>query len=760
MQATSRAIAIALIVIIAATGWVSFRLLEPPAVVPASEGDKIFSAERALSFLKEVAKEPHPGGTPAHDVVRDYILNYCKQMELETNLMDQTGLAVSTTSISAGRAQNILARMKGTRAEKTILVMAHYDSQPNTPGAGDDGVGVAAMMEAIQLLKKEEPLANDILFLFTDLEECGMLGAEAFVSQYARLDSIALIINLEARGNAGVGFTFEFSKLNGWMMRQYSRAVERPYANSFAYEIYKMMPNYTDFTVFKETNISGFNTALINGYAYYHSMVDRVENLDPRSLQHLGDILTQSLQHFGNLPLDNTKDEDMIFFTPFGSLLLLYPVSMDIPLMAFAFFLWIVLVFLGNRKRRIKGDSLFAGMGLFIAFFILSGLLVWGLGQLILFVYPHYTNFYSNNFYNATDYLWSVAGVVMLCFVLLFKNVASKDALVSVLFGTVFMLLLIMVGIKLYLNTGAYLVYYPVIILLIVYLALFTWNVTRKDSPVLYGFAQAIVIIPALALWLPIAHTIYVVFSLAMPVGAVVLLAFCVPFLLPTLGFINSLGRVVAWIFPAALILTGLVLGHIHSVYTNRYPLQTELMYANDADSNVSFWISTQKKLDPWLAYYFQGTARENFDEFYPDRGDVFWKSEAPAQSFPKGKVEVVEDSLVDSKRHITLRVIPDSISRGFRIYFVDNVLPLAINDRLIDASLVGELRFIQFYASTPGGTTIELEMQPGEPLDIWVIEQRPGLPDNLLKVQLPEDFIYRPDYISNSTQVKYELKL
>lgn len=760
MQATSRAIAIALIIIIVAVSWVSLKLLEPPNVVPASEGDNIFSAERALIFLKEIAKEPHAGGTRAHDVVRDYILNYCRQMGLETDLMDQTGLAVSNTSISAGRAQNILARMKGTRAEKAILVMAHYDSQPNTPGAGDDGVGVASMMEAMQLLKNGEPLANDILFLFTDLEECGMLGAEAFVSQYPQLDSIALIINLEARGNAGVGFTFEFSKLNGWMMRQYSRAVERPYANSFAYEIYKMMPNYTDFTMFKETNISGFNTALINGYAYYHSMADRVENLDPRSLQHLGDILTQSLQHFGNLPLNNTKDEDMIFFTPFGSLMLLYPVGLDVPLMAFAFFLWFIIVLLGSKKRRIKVDSLFAGMGLFISFFILSGLLVWGLAQLILLIYPHYTNFYSSNFYNATDYLWAVAGVVMLCFILLFKYVASKDALVSVMLGTVFMLLLIMVGIKLYLNTGAYLVYYPVIILLIVYLALFSWNITRKDSPVLYGFTQAIVIVPALALWLPIAHTIYVVFSLEMPVGAVLLLAFCVPFLLPTLGFINSLGRFTAWIFPAGLIITGLVLGHIHSIYTDRYPLQTELMYANDADSNASFWISTQQKLDPWLAYYFEGSAREDFDEFFPGRGDIFWKSEAPARSFPKGKVEVLEDSVVDSIRHISLKVIPDSSSRGFRVYFVDTALPVRLNDRSIDASQVSEVKFIQFYASTPGGTTIELEMLPGEPLDIWVIEQRPGLPDDLLKVPLPEDFIYRPGNISNSTQIKYELKI
>ncbi|HMG92814.1 MAG TPA: M28 family peptidase, partial [Chryseolinea sp.] len=546
MQTASRAIAVALILVVIAVSWVSLRLVEPPDVVPASEGEKNFSAERSVTFLKEIAKEPHPGGTPSHDVVRDYILSYCRQIGLETNLMDQTGLVARPMSITAGRTQNILARMKGSRSGKSILVTAHYDSQPNTPGAGDDGIGVAAMMESMRLLKNEQPLVNDILFLFTDLEECGLLGAEAFVSQYPELDSIGLIINLEARGNAGVGFTFEFSKLNGWMMREYSQAVERPYANSFAYEIYKMMPNDTDFSMFRETNISGFNTALINGYAYYQSMEDRVENLDPRSLQHLGDLLTQSLQHFGDLPLDNTKDEDMVFFTPIGSFMVLYPLSLDLPLMALAFVLWFALVILGTKKRRLKGSSIFAGMGLFIGFFVLSGLLVWGLAKLILLIYPHYTNFYSNNFYNATDYFWTVAGVVLLCFIALFKHVASKDSLVSVMLGAVFMLLVIMIGIKLNLNTGAYLIYYPVIILLIVYLVLFSLKVTRKDSPVVYGLTQVIVIVPALALWIPVAYTIYVVFSLAMPLGAVLLLVFCAPFLLPTLGFVNSFGR-----FPA-----------------------------------------------------------------------------------------------------------------------------------------------------------------------------------------------------------------
>jgi len=760
MQTTSRAIAIALAVIIFIIGWVSFKLMEPPAVVPASEGSNRFSAERAMTFLNEIAKEPHAGGTPAHSVVRDYILGYCRQMGLETELMDATGLVAYPLSITAGRAQNILARMKGSQPGKTILVMSHYDSQPNTPGASDDGIGVAAMMESIRLLKSQPQPVNDILFLFTDLEECGLLGAEAFVNQYEELDSIALLMNLEARGNSGVGFTFEFSKLNGWMMREYKKAVDRPFANSFAYEIYKLMPNDTDFSMFRDTNITGFNTALIYGYAYYHSMIDRVENLDPRSLQHMGDILFQSLQHFGKISLDNTKDSDMVFFSPIGSLMVLYPLSWDIPLMGFAFFLWFFLVILGHKRRRIKVSSLFAGMGLFICFFVLSALLVYGLAKLILIVYPHYTNFYSDNFYNATDYFWSVAGAVLLCFVGLFKYASSKDSLVSVMLGTLFMLLVIMVGIKVNLNTGAYLIYYPVIVMLVVYVALFNWNITRKDSPVTYGLSQLLVITPALALWLPVAYTIYVAFSLAMPLGAVLLLVFCGPFLLPTLVFMNSLGRFGVWIFPLGLIITGLVMGHLNSKYTDRYPLQTELMYAHDLDSNSSYWISTQENLDPWLMNYFKGKGKEEFDEFYPERGDIFWKNEAPSQPFQKGKIEVLNDSLVEMRRHLTLRISPDSTSRGFRIYFFNNVMPVKLNERPIEVSLVTELKFIQFEAPTAGGTVIELEMLPDQPLDISIIEQRSGLPPGLLTTPLPENFIHRPDYISNTTQVKYSVKI
>jgi hypothetical protein len=520
------------------------------------------------------------------------------------------------------------------------------------------------------------------------------------------------------------------------------------------------MPNDTDFSMFRNTNVSGFNTALLNGYSYYHSMEDKVENLDLRSLQHMGDILTQSLQHFGKISLDNTKDEDVVFFTPVGSFMVLYPLIWDIPLMGFAFFLWFVLIVLGNKRRRIRFGWLVAGMGLFICFFVLSALLVYGLSKLILLVYPHYTNFYSDNFYNATDYFWAVCGVVLLCYVALFKYAASGDALVSVTLGTVFTLLLVMIGIKVNLNTGAYLIYYPVIVMLIVYLGLFKWNITRKEVPALYGLGQLLVIAPALALWFPVAYTIYVAFSLEMPLGAVLILVFCGPLLMPALGFMNSLGRFTVWIFPIALIVTGVVMAHLNSNYTDRYPLQTQLSYTHDSDSSASYWISTQEKLDPWLANYIQGTVKEDFDEFYPDRGDIFWKSTAPLQQLGKGKIEVLNDSLGEMRRHLRLRILTDSTCRAFRMYFFDNVLPVKLNERPIETSLLTELRVIVFHAPAPGGTTIELEMLPNEPLDIRVIEQHPGLPNALLTTPLPENFIYGPDYLSNTTQVKYDIIL
>lgn len=739
----------------------SLRLLAPPAVVPSAQGDEKFSAERALIFLSVIASEPHPSGTPAHERVRDYIFNYCQRMGLETQIMDKTGVEVYPKMVRAGRAQSIIARLKGTGSGKAILVMAHYDSQPHTPGATDDGAGVAAMMEAIRLLKNFPPLKNDVLFLFTDQEETGLFGAQTFVEQYDKLQDVGLIMNFEARGNAGVDLTFEFSSGNGWVVKEYSKAVKAPLANSFAYEIYKAMPNDTDFTMFRKTGIAGFNSAYIEGHSYYHSMVDRIENMDLRSLQNHGNILIQSLKHFGDLSLDNTKSEDVVFFNPVGTLLWIYPLGWDVPLMVLAIVLWLVVVMVGYRSGRIKVGPIFGGAGLFLGFLILSSVLSWGLAKLVSTIYPHYTNFYNNDFYNISDYFFTIIGLVLLSFILLFKKTSVRASFESVLMGSVFMLLLLMVGIKWLLHTGAYLLYYPVIILLVVYLVLFWFKITRDEKPTSYGFAQLILITPALLLWMPMAYIIYVVFSLALPFGAVVMLAFCVPFLIASLGFIQSWAKTYTWVGPTLLIFIGLMIGHRNSEYTTRYPLQSELMYVVDTDANAAFWVSNQKQLDTWLQHYIKTTEKQPLKEIYPTLDLKFWKNSAPVTDISKGKIVVLKDSVVSGTRLLTLQVMQDSLSLSVDLNFSQGVELLKVNEGNIDLSNMKEKPTrLNYSAPAREGIKVELKAPAKAAVEIRVVERKLFIPSSVLTAPMPDNFITAPGNLAGTTQVKYTVKI
>lgn len=50
--------------------------------------------------------------------------------------------------------------------EFSILINAHYDSIPGSPGASDDGIGVACMLEVIRAMSKGAAMRRPIIFLF------------------------------------------------------------------------------------------------------------------------------------------------------------------------------------------------------------------------------------------------------------------------------------------------------------------------------------------------------------------------------------------------------------------------------------------------------------------------------------------------------------------------------------------------------------------------------------------------------------------
>ena len=214
-----------------------------------------------------------------------------------------------------------------------MVLMAHYDSVSSAPGAGDDASGVASILEIVRALKHGPPIQRDIIVLFTDGEEPGLLGAEAFAHAHPWMKDAGLILNFEARGNRGPSLLFETSQNNQPLIHFVARVAPYPIGSSLFYELYKILPNDTDFTVFRPAGIPGLNFAFGEGLEAYHSPLDTPDHLSLASLQHHGSYGLALTRHFGQLDLKALRNSqgDDVFFDWFGSRLVTYSQQLGAP---------------------------------------------------------------------------------------------------------------------------------------------------------------------------------------------------------------------------------------------------------------------------------------------------------------------------------------------------------------------------------------------------------------------------------------------
>ena len=266
----------------AALGLSSFWL---PAPLPAGASPTLFSAARALEHVKAIAQAPHPTASAENRRVREYVLAQMGELALKPRAIEGQQGGVKLV--------NLYGELEGTQpAKPPILLVTHYDSTPNGPGAADDATGVATILETVRALEARGPLRNRIGILITDGEELGLMGAKAFIRDQPDLwRDVRLVVNLEARGNHGPVLMFETGRDNGGLIRLFSQACPVPVAASFSQDIYRRMPNDTDFTVFMNAGKRGFNFSFVGGLAYYHSPQDTPANLSLRTLQHYGSCL-------------------------------------------------------------------------------------------------------------------------------------------------------------------------------------------------------------------------------------------------------------------------------------------------------------------------------------------------------------------------------------------------------------------------------------------------------------------------------------
>ena len=266
------------------------RLIALPAP-PAHAAPGQFDASRAVARLAFVLgdERPHPVDSANGDAVRDRLIQAMRGVGLAPRISDDfacNGFARSR-AVSCARVRNLVAEI-GPASGPALLLAAHYDSATAGPGAADDGIGVATMLEIAANLRGR-PLSRGVIFLIDEGEEAGLIGARAFLDRDPAAARVDAVLNMEARGVSGPAIMFETSRPNAAAVALYRAAATRPLANSLSADLYGLIPNSTDVNVFKARPWTILNFAIIGNETRYHSPGDRVEALDRASLQHMGD---------------------------------------------------------------------------------------------------------------------------------------------------------------------------------------------------------------------------------------------------------------------------------------------------------------------------------------------------------------------------------------------------------------------------------------------------------------------------------------
>jgi hypothetical protein len=316
-----------------------FAAAQPPSPLPADAPADRFSAGRAMADVRVIAREPHPSGSVANDVARAHLTERLRALgftvrQTAVPLPAKARAHVAKRGAPAETAVNIIGLRPGRDpAAPAVLLMAHYDSVPGSPGAADDASGVAAALEIARAIPQADQ-ARDLIVLLTDGEEAGLIGARGFFgrdrdAKAMRDDPLAgrtgVVINMESRGGGGRAMMFETGPNNGNMIGLLRRVVGDPAANSLAVKIYELLPNDTDFTPARQRGLPGYNFAFIGDARQYHSPVATPDALDQGALQHMGGQgldLARALLTDAALP---APADDAVFSDVLGAFVIAYP---------------------------------------------------------------------------------------------------------------------------------------------------------------------------------------------------------------------------------------------------------------------------------------------------------------------------------------------------------------------------------------------------------------------------------------------------
>jgi hypothetical protein len=277
--------------------------------------DTGFSLERAAKHVRMLATAfgSRPTGSQANRQARDYVVGQLQQAGFAVRL--QEAMADTESGLTTP-VVNVIATRPG-RQRETIALVSHYDSPPESRGAADDGLGVAVCLEAGRVLAARTAPRYTLLIAVTDGEELGLMGARTLKSA-PEFAPVRTFLNFEAVGTTGPARLFQSGPGNSWLAAAWAASAPFPAGSSLFTEIYRRLPNDTDFSVLKQSGMPGLDFAPTGNTFAYHTRLDTPSHLASATIQQLGDNTVRLVDALEAVDILQRTSDDGTFFDVAG----------------------------------------------------------------------------------------------------------------------------------------------------------------------------------------------------------------------------------------------------------------------------------------------------------------------------------------------------------------------------------------------------------------------------------------------------------
>lgn len=703
-------------------------------LAPLSE----FSVKRAVEHIDIISEKPHFVGSEAHNDVEVYLQKELRELGLTPQIQEGTTLSDWGNLV---KSRNIIAKIKGTNNSKALMLLSHYDSAPHSyaHGAADNATGVATILEGVRAyLHNHTAHKNDIIILFSDAEELGLNGAALFATNNNWAKDVGMVLNFEARGTAGPSYMLmEVNDGNARMIKEFADAkIKYPATNSLMYSIYKMLPNDTDLTVFREqAKIQGFNFAFIDNHFNYHTAQDDSKHLSHKSVAHQGSYLMPLLSHFGNADLQaqNSSEDDVYFNTPF--FFIHYSFFWNYILVGITTLIFLFLLFVGLGKRVLTPGEIGKGFIILTASLLVAGLSSFLLWRFILVIYPNYTEILQGFTYNGHSYIVAFIALSTAIAFLFYAHAKTETTVINYSVAPITFWILINLVIAIYLPGAGFFII-PVLFVLLMF---GYFVITQRSSltiNLLVAVPTLIIVVPFIVL-LPIGLGLKILF------GSSILALLIFVLLLPLLGtFANK------WMWSVGLFTVAIgafLHAHMNSNFGDSTAKPNSLLYVYNVETDKAVWASYDKILDDWTKIYITDTVPnprflDNFPLFSKYNSDIVYTSEALVRNIPEPTLSFETDSIVGNDRFLKIRILPNR--RVNRIDIFANETLEFRNFKANNATALGQegalyarkgKKLLSYYVVDNDPLVLNFTVNKDAVLDMWLMESSFDLMTNPL---------------------------